>query len=110
MDHREEELLAFYSDLPQIPYVMEEFLSGDICTCYAIMEVNMRPALFLFLRFPDVSYKPDDFEKRSKCNVSNYDCRGSGQIHRRSRRDRSEFLCRYGKSRKTARCDHAAVP
>ena len=55
MDHREEELLAFYSDLPQIPYVMEEFLSGDICNCYAIMEVNMRPALFLFLRFPDVS-------------------------------------------------------
>ena len=186
----EDELLAFYSDLPQVPYVMEEFLCGDICTydaildadceplfesmCtyppvidsvqndesihfytvpdvpaqlrdfgrkaakafgadrrfvhfefinitkdyegigkaggYAIMEVNMRPALFLFLRFPDVSYKPDDFEKRSKRNVSNYDCRGSGQIHRRSRRDRSEFLCRYGKSRKTARCDHAAVP
>ena len=34
----EEELLAFYRELPQVPYVMEEFLCGEICTYDAVLD------------------------------------------------------------------------
>ena len=33
----------FYADLPSEPYVMEEFLSGDICTYDAILDTNCEP-------------------------------------------------------------------
>lgn len=33
----------FYADLPSEPYVMEEFLSGDICTYDAILDSNCEP-------------------------------------------------------------------
>ena len=33
----------FYADLPDEPYVMEEFLSGDICTYDAILDSNCAP-------------------------------------------------------------------
>lgn len=39
----EEALTAFYRDLPDVPYVMEEFLSGDICTYDAIIDSRMEP-------------------------------------------------------------------
>ncbi|MDO5132655.1 MAG: carbamoylphosphate synthase large subunit [Eubacteriales bacterium] len=39
----EEELLAFYKDLPSEPYVMEEFLSGDICTYDAVLDSACEP-------------------------------------------------------------------
>ena len=38
-----EDLLSFYNDLPQEPYVMEEFLFGDICTYDAIIDSNCEP-------------------------------------------------------------------
>ncbi len=39
----EEELVSFYQDLPDMPYVMEEFLFGDICTYDAIIDANCEP-------------------------------------------------------------------
>lgn len=39
----DEELAAFYNDLPSVPYVMEEFLSGDICTYDAIIDSHCEP-------------------------------------------------------------------
>ena len=39
----EEELTAFYKDLPAIPYVMEQFLSGDICTYDAVIDSHLEP-------------------------------------------------------------------
>lgn len=33
----------FYADLPSVPYVMEEFLSGDICTYDAILDSRCEP-------------------------------------------------------------------
>ena len=39
----EEELEAFYEELPDIPYVMEEFLFGDICTYDAIVDSHCEP-------------------------------------------------------------------
>ena len=39
----EEELVSFYSDLPQVPYVMEEFLYGDICTYDAVIDADCEP-------------------------------------------------------------------
>ena len=38
-----EELTAFYNDLPKVPYVMEEFLSGDICTYDAVIDSRCEP-------------------------------------------------------------------
>ena len=39
----EEELVSFYSDLPAEPYVMEEFLYGDICTYDAVIDSRCEP-------------------------------------------------------------------
>ena len=39
----EEELAAFYDHLPSVPYVMEEFLSGDICTYDAVLDKHCEP-------------------------------------------------------------------
>lgn len=39
----EEELISFYNNLPDEPYVMEEFLCGDICTYDAIVDSNCEP-------------------------------------------------------------------
>ena len=39
----EEELLDFYRELPDEPYVMEEFLYGDICTYDAIVDADCEP-------------------------------------------------------------------
>ena len=39
----EEELVSFYSDLPSEPYVMEEFLYGDICTYDAVIDSHCEP-------------------------------------------------------------------
>lgn len=41
--NNEEELTAFYEDLPSETYVMEEFLCGDICTYDAIIGENCEP-------------------------------------------------------------------
>lgn len=50
----EEELEAFYSDLPYAPYVMEEFLSGDICTYDAIIDGNCEPLFESMCTYPPV--------------------------------------------------------
>ena len=52
--NREDELLAFYSDLPQTPYVMEEFLSGDICTYDAILGPGCEPLFESMCTYPPV--------------------------------------------------------
>ena len=39
----EEELISFYNNLPDEPYVMEEFLYGDICTYDAVVDLNCEP-------------------------------------------------------------------
>ncbi len=39
----EEELLSFYAELPDEPYVMEEFLYGDICTYDAVIGPGCEP-------------------------------------------------------------------
>ena len=38
-----EDLLSFYNDLPNEPYVMEEFLFGDICTYDAVIDSRCEP-------------------------------------------------------------------
>ena len=38
-----EELQAFYRELPDEPYVMEEFLSGNICTYDAVLNSDCEP-------------------------------------------------------------------
>lgn len=50
----EEDLMAFYSDLPDEPYVMEEFLSGDICTYDAVTDSNCEPLFESMCTYPPV--------------------------------------------------------
>ena len=52
--NKEDELLAFYSDLPQTPYVMEEFLCGDICTYDAILDADCEPLFESMCSYPPV--------------------------------------------------------
>ena len=39
----EEELVSFYNELPSLPYVIEEFLDGDICTYDAVIDSHCEP-------------------------------------------------------------------
>ncbi len=50
----EADLTAFYSDLPDIPYVMEEFLSGDICTYDAVIDSRCEPLFESMCTYPSV--------------------------------------------------------
>ena len=50
----ESELSDFYADLPQIPYVMEEFLSGDICTYDAVIDSHCEPLFESMCTYPPV--------------------------------------------------------
>ena len=50
----EEELLYFYRELPQEPYVMEEFLCGDICTYDAILDSECEPLFESMCTYPPV--------------------------------------------------------
>ena len=50
----EEELTAFYKYLPSVPYVMEEFLSGDICTYDAIIDAYYEPVFESTCTYPSV--------------------------------------------------------
>ena len=50
----EEELTAFYEELPSEPYVMEEFLSGDICTYDAVIDQNCEPLFESMCTYPPV--------------------------------------------------------
>ena len=50
----EEELLYFYRELPQVPYVMEEFLCGDICTYDAILDSGCEPLFESMCTYPPV--------------------------------------------------------
>ena len=50
----EDELRAFYSDLPETPYVMEEFLCGDICTYDAILDGSCEPLFESMCTYPPV--------------------------------------------------------
>ena len=50
----EDELRAFYSELPAELYVMEEFLCGDICTYDAILDANCEPLFESMCTYPPV--------------------------------------------------------
>lgn len=50
----EDELLSFYKDIPSVPYVMEEFLSGDICTYDAVIGLNCEPLFESMCTYPSV--------------------------------------------------------
>ena len=50
----ESELQWFYEDLPSEPYVMEEFLSGDICTYDAILDADCEPLFESTCTYPPV--------------------------------------------------------
>jgi len=52
--NNEEELLSFYKELPETPYVMEEFLSGDICTYDAILDADCEPIFESTCTYPPV--------------------------------------------------------
>ena len=41
--NNDEELKAFYKDLPEIPYVMEEFVRGDLISYEAILDADCQP-------------------------------------------------------------------
>ena len=49
-----EELDSFYADLPSEAYVMEEFLSGDICTYDAIIDSHCEPLFESTCTYPPV--------------------------------------------------------
>jgi hypothetical protein len=59
----EDELAAFYNELPQVPYVMEEFLCGDICTYDAILDADCEPLFESMCTYPPVidAVQNDDF-------------------------------------------------
>ena len=50
----ESELQWFYEVLPSEPYVMEEFLSGDICTYDAILDADCEPLFESTCTYPPV--------------------------------------------------------
>ena len=50
----EDELRAFYRELPQTPYVMEEFLCGDICTYDAVLDASCEPLFESMCTYPPV--------------------------------------------------------
>jgi hypothetical protein len=50
----EADLEAFYRELPPIPYVMEEFLSGDICTYDAVLDAGCEPLFESMNTYPPV--------------------------------------------------------
>ncbi len=50
----EEELREFYRDLPSVPYVMEEFLSGDIYTYDAVINSQCEPLSESMCTYPPV--------------------------------------------------------
>jgi biotin carboxylase len=39
----DEDLARFFADLPEVPYVMEEFIEGDICSYDAITDSHCQP-------------------------------------------------------------------
>ena len=50
----EKELIDFYNDLPDEPYVMEEFLEGDICTYDAVIDSHCEPLFESMCTYPPV--------------------------------------------------------
>jgi len=48
----DEELESFYSDLPHIPYVMEEFVKGDLVSYEAILNADCEPVFENTTVFP----------------------------------------------------------
>ena len=50
----EDELKSFYDELPDEPYVMEEFLSGDICTYDAVSDSRCEPLFESMCTYPPV--------------------------------------------------------
>ena len=50
----ESDLAYFYRNLPPEPYVMEEFLSGDICTYDAVIDSRCEPLFESMCTYPPV--------------------------------------------------------
>ncbi len=52
--HNEAELRAFYGQLPAVPYVMEEFIEGEICSYDAIVNSRCEPLFESMTWWPPV--------------------------------------------------------
>ncbi len=52
--NNEEDLISFYNDLPYEPYVMEQFMFGDICTYDAIIDSKCEPLFESMCSYPPV--------------------------------------------------------
>ena len=50
----EEELISFYEELPEEPYVMEQFMYGDICTYDAVIDSHCEPLFESMCTYPPV--------------------------------------------------------
>ena len=51
---KEEDLEAFYDHLPAVPYVMEEFIQGEICSYDAILDSHCEPLFESMTVWPPV--------------------------------------------------------
>ena len=51
---KEEDLEAFYDHLPAVPYVMEEFIQGEICSYDAILDSRCEPLFESMTVWPPV--------------------------------------------------------
>ena len=51
---KEEDLEAFYDNLPAVPYVMEEFIQGEICSYDAILDSRCEPLFESMTVWPPV--------------------------------------------------------
>ena len=52
--HNDAELREFYGHLPKVPYVMEEFIEGDICSYDAILDSRCEPLFESMTWWPPV--------------------------------------------------------
>ena len=58
----EADLISFYDEFPDEPYVMEEFLSGDICTYDAVIDSCCEPLFESMCTYPPVIDSVNDDE------------------------------------------------
>lgn len=76
----DEDLKNFFANYSGVPYVIEEFISGDICSYDAILDKNSEPLLESMTVWPpsimdivlqklDLSYYTTDFAPKKLCEV-----------------------------------------
>ena len=73
-----EDLEKFFATLPKVPYVMEEFITGDICSYDAILNADSEPlfesmtvwppsVMDIVLKHLDLSYYTTDYAPEKLC-------------------------------------------